>query len=172
MAALGLLSATVCSLTSLPGLNSAGCSNTGRSRISFSLNVSSSRTLGAGNFSRVNAWFKFGSNGLDSSNAGIYGSQGRDDFDRDDVEQYFNYMGMLATEGTYDRMEALLNQGIHPVDILLMLAASEGDTPKIEELLRAGARWDVKDAEGRTALDRAESDEIKDLIRAGAESLA
>ncbi|TVU34219.1 hypothetical protein EJB05_16050, partial [Eragrostis curvula] len=32
--------------------------------------------------------------------------------------QYFNYMGMLAVEGTYDKMEALLSQDIHPVDIL------------------------------------------------------
>jgi len=28
----------------------------------------------------------------------VYGSQGRDDYTADDVEQYFNYMGMLATE--------------------------------------------------------------------------
>nr|ABF99352.1 hypothetical protein LOC_Os03g58280 [Oryza sativa Japonica Group] len=27
---------------------------------------------------------------------------------------YFNYMGMLAAEGTYDKIEALLNQDIHP----------------------------------------------------------
>ena len=77
--------------------------------------------------------------------------------------QYFNYMGMLAVEGTYDKMEPLLNQDIHPVDILLMLAASEGDRPKIEELLRAGAKYDVKDVDGRTALDRA-SDEIREFI--------
>ena len=77
--------------------------------------------------------------------------------------QYFNYMGMLAVEGTYDKMEALLNQDIHPVDILLMLAASEGDRPKIEELLRAGAKYDVKDVDGRTALDRA-SEEIREFI--------
>ena len=31
----------------------------------------------------------------------------------DDVEQYFNYMGCLAVEGTYDRMYALLD-GAHP----------------------------------------------------------
>ncbi|KAE8734911.1 Protein LHCP TRANSLOCATION DEFECT [Hibiscus syriacus] len=68
----------------------------------------------------------FGKNGVDAEGAGIYGSQSRDDFDRDYVEQYFNYMGMLAVDGTYDKMEALLNQNIHPVDILLMLAASEG----------------------------------------------
>ncbi|TVU38829.1 hypothetical protein EJB05_12221, partial [Eragrostis curvula] len=131
-------------------------------------------------------WFRFGNK--DAEGAGIYGSQGRDDFDRDDVEQlalliaddvethckmadeiwclelqYFNYMGMLAVEGTYDKMEALLNQDIHPVDILLMLAASEGDKPKLEELLRAGAKFDVKDVDGRTALDRA-TDDIKEFI--------
>uniref|UniRef100_A0A453BDT0 Protein LHCP TRANSLOCATION DEFECT n=1 Tax=Aegilops tauschii subsp. strangulata TaxID=200361 RepID=A0A453BDT0_AEGTS len=77
--------------------------------------------------------------------------------------QYFNYMGMLAVEGTYDKMEALLNQSIHPVDILLILAASEGDLPKIEELLKAGAKYDVKDADGRTALDRA-SGEVREFI--------
>ncbi|WOK91869.1 protein LHCP TRANSLOCATION DEFECT-like [Canna indica] len=116
------------------------------------------------NGSRTTCWFRFGNRGVDAEGAGIYGSQARDDFDRDDVEQYFNYMGMLAVEGTYDKMEALLSQNIHPVDILLMLAASEGDKPKIEELLRAGAKYDVKDADGRTALDRAASDEIKELI--------
>ncbi|KAM0856149.1 hypothetical protein ACQ4PT_049296 [Festuca glaucescens] len=106
-------------------------------------------------------FFKFGNK--DAEGAGIYGSQGRDDFDRDDVEQYFNYMGMLAVEGTYDKMEALLNENIHPVDILLLLAASEGDLPKIEEVLRAGAKYDVKDADGRTALDRA-NPEVREFI--------
>lgn len=79
------------------------------------------------------------------------------------VLQYFNYMGMLAVEGSYDKMDALLNQNIHPVDILLLLAATEGDRPKIEELLRAGAKYDVKDPDGRTALERA-NDETKDFI--------
>lgn len=114
--------------------------------------------------SRATCWFKFGKNGVDAEGAGIYGSQTRDDFDRDDVEQYFNYMGMLAVEGTYDKMEALLSQNIHPVDILLMMAASEGDKPKIEELLRAGAIHTVKDANGLTALDKATNEEIKDFI--------
>ncbi|KAK1391204.1 protein LHCP TRANSLOCATION DEFECT [Heracleum sosnowskyi] len=114
--------------------------------------------------SGTTCWFKFGKNGVDAEQAGIYGSQSRNDFDRDDVEQYFNYMGMLAVEGTYDKMEALLNQKIHPVDILLILAAAEGDKPKIEELLRAGADYTVKDVDGRTAIDRASSDEIKDFI--------
>jgi ankyrin repeat protein len=96
--------------------------------------------------------------------AGIYGSQSRDDFDRGDVEQYFNDMGVLAVEGSYDKMDALLNQNIHPVDILLLMAASEGNKPKIEKLLRVGASYMVNDADGRTALDRAASNEIKDFI--------
>ncbi|KAF5728391.1 protein LHCP TRANSLOCATION DEFECT-like [Tripterygium wilfordii] len=120
--------------------------------------------LGPSNGSRVTCWFKFGKNGVDAEGAGIYGSQSRDDFNRDDVEQYFNYMGMLAVEGTYDKMEALLRENIHPVDILLMLASQEGDKPKIEELLRAGASYTIKDADGRTALDRAANEDIKDLI--------
>ncbi|KAG4203976.1 hypothetical protein ERO13_A04G019300v2 [Gossypium hirsutum] len=120
--------------------------------------------IGPSNGSRTQCWFKFGKNGVDAEGAGIYGSQKRDDFDKDDVEQYFNYMGMLAVEGSYDKMEGLLNQNIHPVDSLLMLAASEGDKPKIEELLRAGAIYDVKDADGRTAIDRAVNEEIKDFI--------
>ncbi|XP_042494547.1 protein LHCP TRANSLOCATION DEFECT [Macadamia integrifolia] len=123
-----------------------------------------SSKIGPSTGSRAKCWFKFGKNGVDAEGAGIYGSQSREDFDRDDVEQYFNYMGMLAVEGTYEKMEALLSQNIHPVDILLMMAASEGDKPKIEELLRAGASYTVKDADGRTAVDRAVSDEIKELI--------
>ncbi|GAV68616.1 hypothetical protein CFOL_v3_12119 [Cephalotus follicularis] len=130
----------------------------------YKLRWMGSSRIGPSNGSRARCWFKFGKNGVDAEGAGIYGSQSRDDFDRDDVEQYFNYMGMLAVEGTYDKMESLLNQNIHPVDILLMLAASEGDAPKIEELLRAGACYTIMDADGRTALDRASSEEIKDLI--------
>eukprot|EP00270_Netrium_digitus_P000280 TRINITY_DN1026_c0_g1_i1.p1 TRINITY_DN1026_c0_g1~~TRINITY_DN1026_c0_g1_i1.p1 ORF type:complete len:183 (+),score=24.35 TRINITY_DN1026_c0_g1_i1:47-595(+) len=169
---LGSTTATVtCNLSRLPGASSVACFRNGQCRISFSFSVSSSRLLGARNSSRVNAFFKFGVGGLDSTNAGIYGSQGRDDYDRDDVEHYFHYMGMLAAEGTYDRLEALMDQGHHAVDILLMMAATEGDRPKIEELLCAGARSDVQDAEGRTALDLAENDEIRELIRAGAEAL-
>ncbi|KAH9322374.1 hypothetical protein KI387_017013, partial [Taxus chinensis] len=95
---------------------------------------------------------------------GVYGTQTREDFDRDDVEQYFNYMGMLAVEGSYDKMEALLNKNIPPVDILLLLAASEGDKPKIEELMRAGADYTVTDVEGRTALHRATDEETKKFI--------
>ena len=33
---------------------------------------------------------------------------------------------------------------VEPVDILLLLASSEGDAPKVAELLAAGASTDVK----------------------------
>lgn len=35
---------------------------------------------------------------------GLYGAQSRDDYTEDDVEQYFNYMGMLAEQvsGSYE----------------------------------------------------------------------
>lgn len=79
-------------------------------------------------------------------------------------------MGMLAVEGTYDKMEALLSAKIHPIDILLLLAASEGDKPKIEELQAAGAKIDVKDVDGRTAVDRALNDEVRNLLKQGAEA--
>jgi len=79
-------------------------------------------------------------------------------------------MGMLAVEGTYDKMEALLSTGIHPVDILLLMAASESDKPKVQELLGAGARCDVKNADGKTALDLATDDEVRELIRQGVAS--
>lgn len=80
------------------------------------------------------------------------------------LPQYFNYMGMLAVEGSYAKMDALLSQNIHPIDILMMMASSEGDKPKIEELLRAGASYTVRDADGKTAIDRASSDEIREFI--------
>ena len=93
----------------------------------------------------------------------------RSDFDADDVEHYFNYMGMLATEGTYDRLEAMLAQGLAPVDLLLLMAASEDDTPKIEELLGAGADASVKDLNGKTALQLATKPEILAMLqKAGA----
>nr|GEY32216.1 hypothetical protein [Tanacetum cinerariifolium] len=71
---------------------------------------------------------------------------------------------MLAVDGTYDKMTALLSQNIHLIDIILMLASFEGDKPKLDKLLRVGAKYDVKDADGRTAIDRALNDEIKNFI--------
>ena len=35
-------------------------------------------------------------------------------------------------------------EGLAPVDLLLLMAAKENDAPKVAELLRAGAKLDVK----------------------------
>ncbi|KAJ9507023.1 hypothetical protein QJQ45_004693 [Haematococcus lacustris] len=110
-------------------------------------------------------FFRFGKNGVDAEGAGIVGSQGRDDYNYDDVEQYFNYMGFLAEEGTYDRMEALLASGLHPIDIILILACSENDTPKIGEILRAGADVRAKGLDGRTPLQIATKPEVLSLLK-------
>ncbi|PNW75993.1 hypothetical protein CHLRE_12g551950v5 [Chlamydomonas reinhardtii] len=109
-------------------------------------------------------FFKFGKNGFDSEAAGIVGSQGRDEYTYDDVEQYFNYMGFLATEGTYDRMEAMLNSGLHPIDVILLLACSENDTPKVQEILKAGADPTVKGIDGKQPLELAAKPELIRMI--------
>ena len=89
----------------------------------------------------------------DAKSAGIYGSQGKDDYEDVDVEYYFNYMGLLAVEGTYDRMNALMETGIHPADAILLFASAEGDTPKWAELMEAGANPNAKGLDGVTAID-------------------
>jgi hypothetical protein len=48
-------------------------------------------------------------------------------------------VGILADEGSNDRMDALVASGKHPIDIILLFASAEGDVPKIEEILEAGA---------------------------------
>ncbi|KXZ53136.1 hypothetical protein GPECTOR_7g1027 [Gonium pectorale] len=114
-------------------------------------------------------FFRFGKNGFKAEDAGIVGSQGRDEYTYDDVEQYFNYMGFLATEGTYDRMEAMLKTGLHCIDIILLLACSENDTPKVQEILKAGADPTVRGLDGKTPLELASKDELVKLLK---ESLA
>lgn len=79
-----------------------------------------------------------------SSPPGIYASQTRDDFSDDDVGFYFEYMGMLAADGDYSRLDRMKSAGLAPVDLLLLMAAGEGDAPKVAEMLRAGAKTDVK----------------------------
>ena len=64
-------------------------------------------------------------------------------------------VGILADEGSNDRMDALLEAGKHPIDVILLFAAAEGDTPKIEEILEAGADPKVTDMDGKTPIDLA-----------------
>lgn len=94
----------------------------------------------------------------------MVGDQSRDDYTYDDVEQYFNYMGMLAVDGSYDRMQSYLDLGLHPIDILLLWASAEGDDPKVEELLNAGAAPDVKDMDGKRPLQLAGNARVKELL--------
>ena len=117
-------------------------------------------------------FFKFGKNGMGSEAAGIYGSQGRDDYSADDVEHYFNYMGMLAVEGTYDRMYAMTASGLAPVDVLLIMAAQENDLPKVEELLGAGADVRVADNNGKSPLQLATKAEVIAVLEAAASKVA
>ena len=51
--------------------------------------------IGPSNGCRTRCWFKFGKNGVDAEGAGIYGSQSRDDFNRDDVEQVGWFLGFF-----------------------------------------------------------------------------
>jgi hypothetical protein len=56
--------------------------------------------------------------------------------------------------------------GQAPVDLLLLMACSENDTPKVEELLRAGANPTVTDLGGLTPLQLCTKEEIKDMLEA------
>jgi ankyrin repeat protein len=54
--------------------------------------------------------------------------------------------------------------GLDPVDVLLLMAAKENDTPKVEELLAAGANINIADSKGKSPLDLASKQEVKDLL--------
>ena len=90
--------------------------------------------------------------------------RGRDTYDTSDVEQYYNFMGILAGTGNYDRLDQLIGKttygpgdmpgpgGMDCVDALLFLAAGEGDYVKLEEVLKAGADVSAVDpSTGKTA---------------------
>ncbi|KAG2485233.1 hypothetical protein HYH03_016019 [Edaphochlamys debaryana] len=87
----------------------------------------------------------------------------REQYTYEELEEYFNYMGFLAEEGTYDRMHAL-GKDRHPADVILLLACAANDTPKVEELLKAGADPTVKDLEGKTSMDWAEKPELREML--------
>lgn len=101
------------------------------------------------------AFFNFNKLRTDSSDAGIYGSQGRDDYSVDDVEHYFNYMGMLAVEGTYDRMEAMLASGAQIIESTCTLHRVDAHVPAhtARALLRCTRRPDRPGTSGRPAAD-------------------
>ena len=97
---------------------------------------------------------------------GIYGATtSRDDFCEDDVNFYFEYMGMLAVDGDYARLDKMKSAGLAAVDLLLLMAAGENDAPKVAEMLRAGADTKVKDVDGKTAEELATNDQVLELLR-------
>lgn len=115
---------------------------------------------------KVTAFFKFGKNGADSKSAGIYGSiSKRDDYDRVEMQNYFDYTGRLAVEGNYDSFNKYEANGMHPADVILLWACEEGDLPKIEELLSVGADVNVKDLNGKTTFELATNDEIRAVLK-------
>jgi ankyrin repeat protein len=52
------------------------------------------------------------------------------------------------------------------VDVLLLMAASENDLPKVEELLAAGANTSVTDSNNKTPLELATKEEVVAALQA------
>ena len=97
---------------------------------------------------------------------GIYGASGnREDFCDDDVNFYFEYMGMLAVDGDYGRLDRMKSAGLDAVDLLLLMAAGENDAPKVAEMLRAGADTKVRDVDGKSAEELATNETVLELLR-------
>lgn len=115
---------------------------------------------------KCSAFFKFGkSKDSEYRGDGEGGGAKREDYTEEDVEYYFNYSGILAERGSYDTLEDLLKSGLAPVDILLLLASSEGDAPKVIELIAAGANLDTKGLDGKTALEIAKGPEVAEVLK-------
>jgi hypothetical protein len=53
------------------------------------------------------------------------------------------------------------------VDVLLLMAASENDIPKVEELLGAGANINITDNAGKSPLQLATKPEVIEMIEVG-----
>ncbi|GAB4824046.1 hypothetical protein N2152v2_011092 [Parachlorella kessleri] len=84
----------------------------------------------------------------------------------EDAKDYYTITGIYAVQGNYDLFDTMVATGSDPVDLILLMACSEGDDGKVEECLKSGAHPDTVDHEGRSALDIATKDEIKDLLKA------
>ena len=96
----------------------------------------------------------------------VYGDLKRDDYTYDDVEQYYNYIGLNAIGVEYSVFTDPIEAGMHPADVILMLAAIEGDLPKIEEMAAAGADASAVNHEGKSVLECAKDDDTKEALKA------
>ncbi len=54
--------------------------------------------------------------------------------------------------------------GTSPVDLLLLMACSENDDGKVEELLESGADPNIKDLDGKSPMELATKAEVKELL--------
>lgn len=129
---------------------------------STSIGTSSSRSVVCN--AKGGFFSKFTLGGTNAEEGGIYGAQGRDDYTDVDVMQYYEYMGMLAIGLPVEVYTEPLAEGMHPADVLLLLAAVEDDLPKVEELLQAGADKNIKDLSGKTPADLCSKEEIKAVL--------
>ncbi|KAF5834613.1 hypothetical protein DUNSADRAFT_8654 [Dunaliella salina] len=104
--------------------------------------------------------------GISSGSSNSYAAvEKMDYYDKDEVLLYFDYIGLLATEGSYDLMNQLLE--VHsPGNVLLLLASRENDAPKIAELLAAGADLSIQDTNGKTPMDLASKPEALEVMKA------
>lgn len=98
----------------------------------------------------------------------------RSDYEYQDADDYFNCMGMLAAEGTYDRLEEWSDAGVHPIDMILLMACEENDAPKVEEVLYAGAHPTVEDPRnpGQTPMDVSTDPDILAMLKRNADASA
>lgn len=62
--------------------------------------------------------------------------------------------------------------GLDPVDVLLLMACSENDLPKVEELLAAGASMNIADNTGKSPLELASKPEVKEVLEVRRVTLA
>lgn len=56
--------------------------------------------------------------------------------------------------------------GLEPVDVLLLMASSENDAPKVEELLGAGANVNIADSNGKSPVELATKPEVVSMLQA------
>lgn len=91
--------------------------------------------------------------------------ESRECYTVEEAKEYYTITGIYAVEGSYDLFDKMIASGADPVDLVLLMACSEGDDGKVEECLKSGAHPDAKDHEGRSALEIATKDEIKEMLQ-------
>ena len=111
---------------------------------------------------RPSAFFKFGGASAEDNEL----ASCREDYSLNDASDYYDYMGLLAVYGDYERFDSMVESGLDPVDIILCMAVEEGDKPKIESLMETGADASVvHPIIGKKVSEIPEDEEIAALLR-------